>query len=142
MFGLRGRFMIVVVGVALGAVACGGDNSGSSSSTTAGVPTTTPEEKQSTDAEVTAGLKALPALVEAAVAKVSTGDGTAAFEPIEASWKTYEGTVRAKEQDLYLAIEDGFANLQKAIDAKDAAQAAAAKAAVATAADQYLAKHP
>ena len=141
MRGFRGRIVMVAVAVALWAAACGGDNSGSSA-TTAGAATTTPEEKQSTDAEVTTGLKALPALVDAAAAKVSSGDGTSAFEPIEASWKTYEGTVRAKEQDLYLAIEDGFANLQKAIDGKDAAKAAEAKAAITTAADQYLAKHP
>jgi hypothetical protein len=66
----------------------------------------------------------------------------AAFAPIEASWQTYEGTVRTKEPDLYLAIEDGFANLMSAIDDKDTSKADQAKVAIAAAADQYLAKHP
>ena len=125
---------LVVVGAA-----CGDDKPSGSTATTA---TTTPEDKQSTDAEVTAGLKALPALVDAAVAAASSGNGTAAFEPIEASWRTYEGTVRTKESDIYLAIEDEFANLQKAIDEKDAAKAEAAKTKLVAAANQYLAKHP
>ena len=142
MFMLRGRLLILAVGLGLAVAACGGDNSSGSTTATAATATTAPEEKVSTDAEVSAGLKALPLLVDAAVAKVGTGDGTSAFEPIEASWKTYEGTVRAKEPDLYLAIEDGFSNLQNAIDAKDSAKAADAKAAITGAADQYLAKHP
>jgi hypothetical protein len=125
--------------LALVGVACGDDKPSGSSATSA---TTAPEEKQSRDAEVSAGLKALPALVDAAVAAASSGNGTAAFEPIEASWRTYEGTVRAKESDIYLAIEDEFANLQKAIDEKDAAKAEAAKTKIVAAANQYLAKHP
>lgn len=142
MRGIRRRAVLVMVPLVLGeVVACGGDNRGSSA-TTAAAATTTPEQRQSTDAAVAAGLKGLAALVDAAAAKVATGDGTAAFEPVEASWQTFEGTVRAKEPDIYLAIEDGFANLTNAIDAKDVAKAAEAKTAIAAAADQYLAKHP
>jgi hypothetical protein len=142
MLATRGRVVVVAVGLAVVGAGCGSDNSSGSSATTVAAATTAPEEKQSTDAEVAAGLKALPALVTAAVAKVSGGDGTAAFEPVEESWRTYEGTVRAKESDIYLAIEDGFSSLQKAIDDKDAAKAEEAKTAIVTAANQYLAKHP
>lgn len=129
----------VVVCMVLVGASCGDDKPTGSSATPT---TTTPEEKQSTDAEVSAGLKALPSLVDAAVAAAGSGAGTAAFEPIEASWRTYEGTVRAKESDIYLAIEDEFANLQQAIDEKDAAKAEAAKTKIVAAANQYLAKHP
>jgi hypothetical protein len=142
MLAVRSRVLTVTVAAGLALAACGSGSSNGSSTTAAAVGTTAPEAKQSTDAEVTAGLKALPGLVASAAAKVSTGDGEAAFGPIEASWQTYEGTVRTKEQDLYLTIEDNFANLKKAIDAKDAAKVAEAKAAIETAAEQYLAKHP
>ena len=143
------RRLVSIGGLALVgtvAVACGSDDGASNRSdvavtgtTTAG---TTPEQQQSSDTEVAAGLGALPTLVATAVATVGTPAATAAFEPIEASWRTYEGTVRSKEQDIYLAIEDGFANLQTALADGDAATAKDAETTISAAADQYLAKHP
>jgi hypothetical protein len=128
------------------AAACGNDD-GASNRTDVAVSesasgATTPEEKQSTDAEVSAGLQALPALVTIAAATIGTSAAAAAFEPIEASWRTYEGTVRSKEPDIYLAIEDEFANVQKALDDGDAAVAEAAQTKIQAAADEYLTKHP
>ncbi len=125
--------------------ACGDDDGASNRTDVAVIETTggtTPEEKQSTDAEVSAGLKALPALVAAAAATVGTSAAADAFEPIEASWQTYEGTVRSKEQDIYLAIEDEFANVQKALEDGDAAVAEAAHTKIQAAVDEYLTKHP
>jgi hypothetical protein len=129
--------------IVLGAAGCGDDDDSSAAATApAGAVTTTPEERQVSDAEVTAGLKALPALVAAAVATVGTDAAKSAFEPIEASWQSYEGTVRTKEQDLYLTIEDNFANLQKALTDGSKDDAAKAQAAIDKAASDYLAKHP
>ena len=130
------------------AAACGGDDGASNRTDVAVTETaasgdTTPEEKQSTDAEVSAGLTALPPLV---------GDGAAGTSIVRSrrrassrsrqSWRTYEGTVRAKEPDIYLAIEDEFANLQKALDDGDAAVAEDAQTKIQAAVDEYLAKHP
>jgi hypothetical protein len=132
--------------IVLSAAACGDDDDSSGATTVAaasgGTTTTTPEERQVSEAEVTAGLKGLPALVATAVAAVGTDAASEAFEPIEASWETYEGTVRTKEADLYLAIEDGFAKLQKALSEGNKADATEAQSAIQQAASDYLAKHP
>jgi hypothetical protein len=134
---VTGAIGAVLLAVGLLGVACGGDDSSGSTAAT-----TSPEQKQSTDAEVSAGLKALPALVVATVAAVGTSNAEARLDAIEESWRTYEGTVRAKEQELYLQIEDGFGSLKQAVDAKDAAAAAAARKSIEDAANEYLAKHP
>jgi hypothetical protein len=133
----------LAVVIVLGAAACGDDDD-STAATTAPAASggTTPEERQVSDAEVTIGLKALPALVAAAVATTGSDAAKDALEPIEASWASYEGTVRTKEQDLYLTIEDNFANLQKALTEENKADAAKAQAAIEQAASDYLAKHP
>jgi hypothetical protein len=133
--------------VATTAAACGNDDGASNRTDVpitdaAASGVTTPEEKQSTDAEVTAGLQALPALVTTAAATIGTSAAADAFEPIEASWRTYEGTVRSQEPDIYLAIEDEFANLQKALADGDAAVAEDAQAKIQAAVDEYLTKHP
>jgi hypothetical protein len=130
--------------VGLAATGCGGDDGASARSDAGQISAadTTPEERQVSDAEVTAGLTAMKPLVAAAAASVATDAASGAFEPIEATWRTFEGTVRTKEQDLYLAIEDGFAALQQALADKDAAAATKAQAAIDDAASQYLAQHP
>ena len=132
----------VAATIVLGAAACGDDDDSTAGTTSTGATTTAPEERQVSDADVTAGLKALPALVATAVATVGTDAAKEAFEPIEASWETYEGTVRTKEADLYLAIEDGFAKLNKALSDGNKADATEAQSAIQQAASDYLAKHP
>ncbi len=134
----------VAASIVVGAASCGDDDDSTVATAAAAASgaTTAPEERQVSDAEVTAGLKALPALVATAVAAVGTDAATEAFEPIEASWETYEGTVRTKEADLYLAIEDGFAKLQKALSDDNKADATEAQTAIDKAASDYLAKHP
>jgi hypothetical protein len=142
----RGRAALaaaMAAAIVVGAAACGDDDASSAATPTAsGAAGTTPEERQVRDAEVTAGLKALPALVATAVATVGTDAAKSAFEPIEASWASYEGTVRTKEPDLYLTIEDNFANLQKALTDGTRDAATKAQSAIGTAASDYLAKHP
>src|SRR6476469_3108997 len=98
--------------ISLPLASCGKDDGGSAQSdggsASAAAETTSTEERQVSDQEVTVGLRSMKPLVAAAVATAGTGAATAAFDPIEAKWRTFEGTVRTKEQDLYLAIEDGF----------------------------------
>lgn len=132
----------LVATLVLGVASCGGDDDSSTATTAPSAGGTTPEERQVTDAEVTTGLKALPALVSTAVAAVGTGASETAFEPIEQSWESYEGTVRAKEPDLYLAIEDNFERLKQALGDGSKDEATKAQAAIEQAADDYLAKHP
>jgi hypothetical protein len=134
----------VVLALGLGAAACGSDSDGSStagsgSSSSSG---TSPEERQVTDADVTAGLQKMPALFAAAVAAAGTGDAAAKFEAIEENWREFEGTVRTKEPDLYISFEDELSNLKKAMDGGDSAKAAETKAKLESIAGQYQAKHP
>jgi hypothetical protein len=132
--------------IVLGATACGDDDDDSTAATTApaasGAATTTPEERQVSDAEVTAGLTALPPLVATAVATVGTDAAKEAYEPVHDSWESYEGTIRTKEPDLYLAIEDGLEKLNKALSEDDKTDAAEAQSAIQQAASDYLVKHP
>jgi hypothetical protein len=91
----------MVATLVLGAAACGDDDDSATATTAAtSAEGTTPEERQVSDAEVTAGLRALPPLLSAAVATIGTDAAKTAIEPVQASWFTYEGTIRTKEQDL------------------------------------------
>jgi hypothetical protein len=97
-----------------------------------------PESHIAPDAEVTAGLAALKG-VGAKVAAAGDGDAAkAAAEGLEPVWQPIEGTVKKNEPDLYLDIEDSFQRMESG-DADNAKQGAQA---MATAVDDYLAKHP
>ncbi len=53
-------------------------------------------------------------------------------------WQPIEGTVKKNEPDIYLDIEDSFQRMESG----DLANAKKGAAAMATAVDAYLAKHP
>jgi hypothetical protein len=60
---------------------------------------------------------------------------------LEPTWKPIESTVRLNDQDTYLAMEDGFAVLEKAAKEGNAAAAAKSSASITSAVQAYLAKY-
>ncbi len=62
----------------------------------------------------------------------------AALEP---AWKPIEGTVRFNDQDTYLAMEDGFPMLEKAVKQGNAVAAAKGSSEITSAVQRYLAKY-
>jgi len=97
-----------------------------------------PEDHIAPDAEVTAGLgklKGVGATVAAAADGAASKEAAEGLEPV---WQPIEGTVKKNEPDLYLDIEDGFQRMESG----DLANAKKGAAAMQTAVDDYLAKHP
>jgi len=105
---------------------------------------TAPEDLRASDAEVAAGLGQLRDLT-AQIAATTGSDKSSAqslVEEIEPIWERIEGTVKANDADAYIAFEDAFAAIGKAVDDGDTAKAQDAAGQVRDAADRYLAAHP
>lgn len=92
------------------------------------------------DAVVTQGLAATQQLLADIESGKST-DKDKALDAVEASWASYEGTIRKNEVEIYLAFEDALAAMQKAVKDNNSADITAAKTKFATSAQTYLAKH-
>ncbi len=97
-----------------------------------------PESHIAPDAEVTAGLGKLKGVGDAVAATGSGAASKAAAEGLEPIWQPIEGTVKKNEPNLYLDIEDSFQRMESG-DLDNAKKGAAA---LQTAVDAYLAKHP
>ena len=93
------------------------------------------------DAAVTQGLAATQQLLTD-IESGKTSDKTKALDAVEASWASYEGTIKQNEVELYLTFEDALAAMQKAVKAGNSADITTAKTKFATTAQTYLAKHP
>ena len=134
-----GRFAAgLLLASALLVGACSSDDDSASTATT----TTAPEEKVSTDAEVAAGLaKMQTSVADYVAAGPDTAKAAAADDELEPVWKTIEGTVKTKEPDTYLAIEDSMSLLSSGVEGDEEKGARGAKDLDAAITD-YLAKHP
>jgi hypothetical protein len=97
-----------------------------------------PESHIAPDAEVTAGLGKLKGVGDTVAAAADGGASKAAAEGLEPVWQPIEGTVKKNEPDIYLDIEDSFQRMEGG----DLANAKKGAAAMQTAVDDYLAKHP
>jgi hypothetical protein len=97
-----------------------------------------PESHIAPEPEVTAGLAALRAVGDKVAATADGAGSKAAAEGLEPVWQPIEGTVKKNEPDLYLDIEDSFQRMESG-DLDNARKGAAA---MKTAVDDYLAKHP
>ena len=60
---------------------------------------------------------------------------------LEPAWMPIEDTVKGNDQNIYLAMEDNFAVLEKAADEGNAAEAAKGSAGITSAVQPYLAKY-
>jgi hypothetical protein len=144
---MRGaRVAAAAMALSLLLAACGDDDdSDATGSATDAGETTTPEELRVSDAEAAAGLQQIDDLVGQVAERVADGDDDGAVEAndqIEPAWFSIEGTVKANDEDAYLAFEDSFAVLTRAMDEGDAEGAQGAADTVSETASSYLADHP
>ena len=128
------------------AVGLAGCSSGGDTSVTPAAPTTAPAAPQAQSAsaaEVAAGLRKIDQLAKGIAESAGTDKARAASldGQIEPTWKTIEDTVKANDQDTYLAMEDNFAALEKAADDGDAAAATKGSAGISSTVQAYLAKY-
>lgn len=103
-----------------------------------------PEDERAPAAQVAGGLHQIDDLT-AQIAQVTGSDQAKAKDltsQIEPIWQQIEGTVKANDPDAYITFEDGFAAIEKAADAGDAAGAQKAAASVHDAVTSYLGKYP
>jgi hypothetical protein len=126
--------------------ACGDDSGSTTTATATEAASATTEEGHEVvpDAQVTAGLAATEAdMIAVADAQANGTPATEAdFERIHETWEAYEGTVKANEVDVYLAIEDALGVFSAAVENGESAPMTKAANDFAAAADSYLAKHP
>jgi hypothetical protein len=97
-----------------------------------------PESHIAPDAEVTAGLTALKGVGDKVAGAADGAASKEAAEGLETVWRPIEGTVKKNEPDIYLDIEDSFQRMESG-DLDNARKGAAA---MQSAVDDYLAKHP
>jgi hypothetical protein len=137
-----GRFGLVaaMVAVSVALAACGGDDESRGSSSSAGTTQAAarPEDTIAPDAQVGAGLVKLKAVAKTVADAPDGEEAKAAAAGLETVWKPIEGTVKKNEPDLYLEIEDSFQRM----DSGDLDNAKKGAAAMRSAVDDYLAKHP
>ena len=102
-----------------------------------------PQAQSAGAAEVAAGLRKIDQLAKDISASAGTDKARAASldSQIEPTWKSIEDTVKANDQNTYLAMEDNFAVLEKAADDGNAAAATKGSAAISSAVQDYLAKY-
>ena len=142
---MRSRFtigLLVLLSLTFVGAACGGDDDDSGSG---GTTTTAPEEARVSDADVAAGLTTITGLGDDIAAAVTAGDkdgATALVEKIEPTWAKIEGTIKANDEEAYLAFEDAFAAIGLAVRDGDGPKATAVSGDIKAAADAYLEAHP
>lgn len=124
------------------AAACG---DGDSASETAATATTAPEDLRASDAAVTTGLREINQLGRDIAGAVVAGELERAqglVEHIEPVWEPVEGTVKANDEDVYIALEDAFAAIGLAVDDGDKVKAEKAADAISAAVNAYLEAYP
>ncbi len=99
-----------------------------------------PEDQRAGAAQVAAGLRKIDRLAKDIAGTHNAAEARALIDQIEPTWQQIEGTVKANDQDAYLAMEDSFALLEKAAD-RDAGSAAKGAGTVAATVAAYLAKY-
>lgn len=130
--------MLVVASCSLVIAGCSSDADDAVDAAT----TTAPEERISSDADVAEGLAEMRTTAEEIAAAVpDTERAAAAADDLETVWQRIEGTVKSKEPDVYVDIEDAMSLLSAAVDGDDA-KAPVGVADMGTAIDTYLDKHP
>ncbi len=143
---IRQVAVVLVVAGSIGLSGCGNSTASSASPTTAAGPTSaaaTPEEQRTSAGSVATGLKKIEDIAaQIAAASADTAKAKELDGQIEPQWRQIEGTVKANDQDAYLAFEDAFAVLEGAADKGDASAASKGAQAVSTSVRGYLARYP
>jgi hypothetical protein len=140
------NLMLMLVGLTAGTVGLAGCSGGGDRSVAPAPPASSSEAPQAQSAgaaEVAAGMRKIDQLAKDIAASAGTDKARAASldSQIEPTWKPIEDTVKANDQNTYLAMEDNFAVLEKAADDGNAAAATKGSAAISSAVQDYLAKY-
>ena len=132
--------------VAVGIAGLAGCSSPGGSSAHPGSPpvAAAPEEQRTTPAAVAAGMRTIDEIAKGIATTAGTDKARAErlADQIEPAWQPIEGTVKQNDENAYLAMEDGFAVLERAAERGDAAAAANAAGDISTTVQAYLARHP
>jgi hypothetical protein len=136
-----GRVVVAAVAVAALAMGCSdGSNAASAGGSAATAPA--PEDITTSPGAVLAGLQQI-ATIAAQVA--AAGDAkvraSSLADQIEPVWQKIEGTIKAADQNAYLAFEDNFALITTGAESGDTAKVSQGVAGMARATSDYLAKH-
>jgi hypothetical protein len=138
------RVVALAVAVSALTLGCGNDDGGSPPAA-GGASTTSPapEDITTSSAAVAAGLRQVTTLAgQIAAAGTAKDAATSLADQLEPIWQTIEGTVKANDQNAYLAFEDNFALLATGAQAGDAAKTQQGAAGVVKASADYLARYP
>ena len=116
---------------------------GTSATTTSPTSAAAAPQQPATAAEVATNLRKIERIAQQIAQSAGTDKATAVSldAQIEPLWKPIEDTVKLKDQDTYLAMEDNFAVLEKAAEEGNAAAAAKGSAGITSAVQPYLAKY-
>ena len=125
-----------VLGLAVGCSDNGGGGGGTQS--------TRPEDRRVSDADVTTGLAQLQTQVDQAASSAGSGAAAAKTQADTAfgTWERIEGTIKNKEQDLYLRFEDALSDVRTGARDGDGAKAQRGAQDIKTISGEYLASHP
>ena len=130
---------MVCAGIVTSIAACGGSSSDASSVTIASA-----EYEIVSDADVTAGLADVTAilLTRPGLLQSSEADARAAIETMYTRWFEFEGTIRENDKDLYLQMEDGLVGAKIGVQEDRPEKLDEGIAEFGDATTQYQAVHP
>lgn len=102
--------LLLAAALSFGATGCGGSSEKSTSDKTSDTTSVGAVYEVVSDAEVTAGLADVTAILStlATLRQTSEADARAAVEKMYTRWFEFEGTIRNNDKDLYLQMEDGL----------------------------------
>lgn len=131
--------MLVVISV-MGLAGCSSDGDTSAATTS---PTSAAPQQSVTAVEVATNLRKIEQIAQQIAQSAGTNKATAVSldAQLEPLWKPIEDTVKLKDQDTYLTVEDNFAVLHKAAEEGNAAAATKGSAGITSAVQPYLAKY-
>jgi hypothetical protein len=138
------RMVAVAAAVLALAMGCGkSSDTGTPAAVGSSTSVPAPEDVTTSPAAVAAGLRQIATITaQVAAAGSAKVQASTLADQIEPVWQTIEGTVKANDQDSYLAFEDSFALVETGAKAGDTAKVAQGVAGVARATAGYLAKYP
>lgn len=133
------RLTVAVVAAVSLLAACGSDDDADSSSTSDAV--TGASYEIVSDAAVAQGYADMIDEMTALSADPGSADA-AALDGVEKMWRSFEGTVKQKDPESYLASEEALDSFLEAGEPKDGATMTTATAKMSETAATYLAAHP
>jgi hypothetical protein len=136
------RMVAVVAAVSALAMGCSnGTDSGAAAGSSTSAPA--PEDITTSPAAVAAGLRQIVTITaQVAAAGTAKVKASSLADQIEPIWQSIEGTIKANDQNSYLAFEDSFALVTTGAETGDTAKVAQGVAGVTTASADYLKRYP